>query len=226
MTNWELDLGPYDFRPLKLRKRGNPPMEGWDVYALQTGLWGLDYSLGSSGIDGIFGKHTKSAVKAFQSWHGGLVVDGIAGGATQRALGEEYSKEAATEFVLPDGIPYGHLEKESGFLVGNHTPPYSNGSRDIGVAQRNTKYLTTGNEYEEGFDVVGSVYELAWRTRAYYEKYKGWGVEEKRAWRLACGAWNAPAWTDTLAQGGTLSPVNYEWISGYIERVTAYADLD
>lgn len=63
-------------------KRG---MSGNPVRSVQTQLAGMGYNLGNAGIDGKFGKMTKSAVRQFQQDHG-LQVDGIVGNQTMAAL--------------------------------------------------------------------------------------------------------------------------------------------
>lgn len=68
-------------RNLKLT---SPYMRGEDVKAVQNALDKLDYAVGQ--IDGIFGKRTDEAVRAFQK-RKGLTVDGIAGKKTITALG-------------------------------------------------------------------------------------------------------------------------------------------
>lgn len=60
--------------------RGNHVKE---IQALLRDVWG--YSVGSSGIDGDFGKSTRNAVKAFQGNHG-LKADGIVGPKTWKKL--------------------------------------------------------------------------------------------------------------------------------------------
>jgi peptidoglycan hydrolase-like protein with peptidoglycan-binding domain len=70
-------------RPLfgaRLIRRG---MVGWDVSTLQFRL--SKGGVRISGIDGIFGRSTLGAVRRFQSRRG-LVVDGLVGPATRRAL--------------------------------------------------------------------------------------------------------------------------------------------
>ena len=64
----------------RMMKRGT---SGWDVAALQFLLARRGFSPG--GVDGGFGALTDSAVRRFQS-SSGLVVDGLAGPATIRAL--------------------------------------------------------------------------------------------------------------------------------------------
>jgi hypothetical protein len=64
---------------LKKGSRGNAVRE------LQQKLTSLGYD--TKGIDGIFGANTERAVRQFQKNHG-LVVDGIVGPATKKALGK------------------------------------------------------------------------------------------------------------------------------------------
>lgn len=68
-------------RVLRYKK---PMMRGDDVVELQTALRENGFDPGR--IDGIFGKQTKAAVRAFQK-AAGLQVDGIAGPETFAALG-------------------------------------------------------------------------------------------------------------------------------------------
>jgi hypothetical protein len=60
--------------------------KGDEVKKLQTSLLNAGYDVGSSGADGIYGKNTAAAVKAYQKANG-LSVDGIAGNQT---LGKLY----------------------------------------------------------------------------------------------------------------------------------------
>jgi peptidoglycan hydrolase-like protein with peptidoglycan-binding domain len=205
--------GYYEYRALRLVD--GERMHGADVYALQTGL-----KLEGRTIqcDGIFGPSTSHVVRNYQAARG-LTQDGIAGYATQREIARHQANKLGKAEGLPIGIPLGHVENESGYLLGNYTARYPNGTRDEGVVQRNTAYAKPA----DAFDVKNSLHVIVNRIRDYHAKYVSWGVEFPRSWRLACGAWNAPAWTDTLARGGTLSSDNYAWISAYIDRVTAYA---
>ena len=58
---------------------------GSDVKKLQTALMSAGYDVGTAGADGIFGKKTEAAVKAYQKANG-LVVDGLAGNKTLGSL--------------------------------------------------------------------------------------------------------------------------------------------
>ncbi len=60
--------------------------EGQDVRDLQRLLIAAGYGVGRSGIDGVFGKDTHNAVRAFQD-RAGLPLDGIARKQTVLALG-------------------------------------------------------------------------------------------------------------------------------------------
>ncbi|MFC5067996.1 peptidoglycan-binding domain-containing protein [Flaviflagellibacter deserti] len=71
--------------------------------ALQLALIARGYSVGSAGADGVFGRATISAVKAFQADHG-LSVDGIAGPKTLFAL--DAGKAAGILPASPLFIPW------------------------------------------------------------------------------------------------------------------------
>lgn len=60
--------------------------QGQDVKFLQKLLINNGYSIGFSGIDGIFGQDTYASVRKFQS-NNGLKDDGIVGSLTWKALG-------------------------------------------------------------------------------------------------------------------------------------------
>jgi hypothetical protein len=60
----------------------------------QAALVGLGFDVGPAGVDGIFGYHTKSAVRAFQR-RLGIVVDGVWGAQTEGALRLELARVVA-----------------------------------------------------------------------------------------------------------------------------------
>ena len=76
--------------------------KGEDVTYVQTILAGIGYDLGTAGIDGVFGRKTEEAVKAFQRANG-LNPDGVVGPLTYTALEKETPvvKDAYTA-VIPN----------------------------------------------------------------------------------------------------------------------------
>lgn len=76
---------PVEYRDLGMGDTGD------DVTALQLQLMQLGYDLMEYGADGIFGGETLDAVKGFQT-DAGLVVDGIVGVNTRKALAEAYDQ--------------------------------------------------------------------------------------------------------------------------------------
>ena len=91
------NLGAYDeatdapqhIQNRRVLKFTTPMMQGSDVIICQKILQKLGYNLGSSGVDGKYGKRTEEAVKAFQR-EKSLVVDGKVGIATWTML-EKYN---------------------------------------------------------------------------------------------------------------------------------------
>ncbi len=124
---------------------------------------------------------------------------------------------------LPDGLLQGQVESESSYLVGNYTEPYENSTRDLGLVMLH-KAVTEEN-CRVAFDGPARVAQLANFLRTRHDLYYGQigAKTHRRAWELAAGAWNAPAWADTLARGGTLKPEQLTHITEYIGRVTVYA---
>ena len=219
--NFPLPNTAYVYRSLKLAE---PKQAGWDVYALQTALEAVEFP--NLTVDGAFGVQTRDAVLKFQQsrYEDEAEHDAIAGIGTQRKLMSVLCRRATKEWELPKGCPYGHCEKECGGQLGNHSARYPNGSWDIGMCQRNTQYI---DALEDGFHAPESLEELCERIQINWEEYEALGnVDHRRAFELACGSWNAPAWTLTLARGGSLSRSARDWIEAYIQRVTSYVDLE
>lgn len=218
-----MDLGPnaYVYRPLRLAE---PPQEGWDVLALQSALQVFDERVR---IDGTLGKQTSDAIVAFQGRVKLSPKDGIAGIATQKALALRCGARVKKEYDLPEGMPKGHIEKESGYQLGNFTEPYSDGSRDCGVVQRNTRYALI----DSAFNVVESLDKLARQLSERHLRYREEGVADARAWALAAGSWNRPShanWLAGIRDTSAYEP-NWEqiaWLDAYMEAVMKFTNLN
>lgn len=205
-----VDSAAYNYRPLKQGLAGN------DVYALQTGL--NVFADPDIAPDGVFGERTHQAVTRYQR-NRGLTADGIAGILTQRSIAINIGNRVKRGVVLPNGLLKGVFEKESGYILGNHTARYPNGSWDLGVVQRNSQL----HDIDDAFDVEDSINYYATRVRAAFDEYRGLNTySDQRNWELAAGSWNAPSWTARLARGQSLSDSAREWIEAYIDRVTSY----
>ena len=83
--NGQLTINNEQLKELNGHKTILKGSKGSVVKECQTRLVELGYDVGSCGIDGIFGKETLAAVKAFQQDHR-LKVDGIVGPQTWKAL--------------------------------------------------------------------------------------------------------------------------------------------
>ena len=83
--NEQLTINNEQLKELNGHKTILKGSKGSVVKECQTRLVELGYDVGSCGIDGIFGKETLAAVKAFQQDHG-LKVDGIVGQKTWTEL--------------------------------------------------------------------------------------------------------------------------------------------
>jgi hypothetical protein len=199
-----LDPGGYRYRPLK---KG---VQGWDVYALQTALPAI-------ARDGVFGSLTDGAVVDFQQRHR-LTDDGIAGVITQREVALQRLWPVQDAEKTPPGLMRGQVEAESSFWVGNHSPRYLNGNYDLGIVQQNVDL----SDAPQAYDVVGGLQKLGRQLRQKHDKYVAEGLEDRQAWELAAGSWNAPAWADKLAAGGTLTQAQKDQLEAYIARVTVY----
>lgn len=231
MPSFTLPTRAYDYRPLKQGQ------SGWDVFALQTALEGTGAHLT---LDGRFDVNTTLLVRNWQMGRA-LVADGIAGIITQRDLALKLGEGARSRHRLPIKLLMGQLEKESGYLLGNHTAKYSDGSYDLGVTQRNNKQQQI--TIAEAFHVPHSLEALANSIRVRHDNYlaaplrQGFArVSNARAWELAAGSHNRPAHTAYLAGMRTTDPVTpavrgplsdaqLDWIEAYMDRVCSYAQV-
>jgi hypothetical protein len=200
-------------------------MRGEDVYALQKGINSV---LGKTlAVDGVLGPRTGDAISDVQKALD-VAVDGLAGGGTQRAIALHISYRAASRHGVPAEGMRGQLEHESGFRLGNYSPPRADGSYDAGVTQRNTRF----HPPEVGFDPEPSIYKLAEVMRHHWTLFEGVRSNTRR-WQLAQGAWNAPAYACFIAReegarkvtaGMTArpGPTARATLEAYIDSVSAY----
>lgn len=218
----------YDrYRTLEMK---TPALRGEDVYALQTALNELSFGAGTP--DGIYGPMTDRAVREAQQTLK-LVVDGKAGGATQKALALTIASQVST--VNRGRPPYsallGQLEHESGFRLGIYSPLRPDNTYDAGVTQRNTKFTSP----QIGFDTKKSILALAEVVRDHHDLFTG-VLSERRRWALAQGAWNAPAFACYIAReegatkvttGMTLRPslIARTTFEDYVTKVSKYLEV-
>ena len=217
MLTLQLTQDGYEFRALR---RTEPVQQGWDVYALQTALIAQQIEVGP--LDATLGDKTATAIWRYQQRED-LVEDGIAGTATQRDLALLFSRQQSGLFDLPHRMLYGQIERESGFLLGNQSPMRAGGGADCGVAQRNSEHTPP----LAGFDVPGSILELARNAATHFTKFNEAGVATRRAWELAAGSWNAPAYASWLAgirdtTAAQPSSAAEATLEAYIQNVTCY----
>lgn len=210
----------YAYRPLKVNCT-----PGWDCWALQAALVGKHFNIA---IDGYFGPRTAAAVESFQRdiFFSSADYDGIAGAKTQRALVLSLLPEAQSDFQLPKDLLKGHVEAESSFLVGNHSPGYPDHTADLGLTMLHR--TISDSTCQEAFNVPVCLYNMAKFLREHKDEFYGYlkarSIDSnEQAWKLAVGAWNAPAWARTLAKGGTLSGSQNDWFNNYVNRATVYA---
>lgn len=209
------------YRTLKL---SDPHIVGEDVYALQLGLNRVksDGFKNPIAIDGILGPKTSKAVVAVQK-ELNIKADALAGQQTQKAIAQKIIKIVHEQIPLAEGLAYGQLAHESGFILGNYSPLRDDGSYDAGVAQRNTNYTRP----IDGFHPTGSIQALCQKVYGSYQKYTS-VTDERRRWGLAAGSWNAPYFANWYAgvspsvEPGENAAKIFEQ---YIVSVTAYLIL-
>ena len=84
-THYAIPKGLDEIMPDQKRPTIRRGSEGEAVKELQQDLMLLNYDIGASGADGIYGRKTEAAVKAFQN-NNGLTADGITGEKTWNAI--------------------------------------------------------------------------------------------------------------------------------------------
>lgn len=216
----------YDkYRTLELK---DSRMKGEDVYALQTALNECDFPCGEA--DGVLGAMTDRAIRAAQKALL-LVVDGKAGGHTQKTLALKIASKVATEKRVRYDALMGQIEHESGYRLGIYSPQRDDGSYDAGVTQRNTNFTTPSI----GFDCDKSIAALADNTKKHFDLFGGVSPVRRR-WELAQAAWNAPAFACYIAreEGATGVPVRMtlrpssaarQTLEAYIAAVSKYLQV-
>jgi hypothetical protein len=217
------------YDPYRSLEQKTPAMKGEDVYALQTALNECDFPCGIA--DGVLGPMTDRAIREAQR-ELRLVVDGKAGGNTQRTLALRLASRVASSTKCRYDALRGQLEHESGYRLGIYSSPQrADGSYDAGVAQRNTHFTSP----QAGFDSQRSILALAQEVRKHFDLFEGVSPLSRR-WALAQGAWNAPAFACYIAreEGATgvstrmtLRPSSEarQTLEAYIDKVSQYLQV-
>jgi len=158
---------------------GFVPTPSWH-YVFKRGMTGngvavLQLNLAIT-VDGDFGRLTEAAVEDFQHRRG-LTADGIAGGATQRAI-------CLMRFVSPtaaEGLPKGLLasmswNESNDYLEAYSSHPSDNGY-DIGALQLSIGgvggLLATQDNFRLGYDLRKMAPRTARAIRAKHDEYTG-----------------------------------------------------
>ena len=149
-------------------KRG---MIGWDVSVLQFKLARRGVRVG--GIDGVFGRNTLGAVRAFQSRRG-LIADGLVGPATRKAL---RGKAVRLAPVKPVRGPWGVERPRCSAMLGRWARYYGVSPRLV----RAVAWMESGFHWNvtssAGAWGVMQVMPATWRF-----------VERRPAWAGTCSA--------------------------------------
>lgn len=222
-------------RPLRLiAAEDGGPLKGNDVVALQEACTLRQ-------VDGIFGEQTDRALRSLQS-NLDVTVDGICGPGTERAFCLYVI--SVSSGGLPQGLARGIIEGESGYRLGAQSPTYVRGGvvrADLGVVQFST---AEGDELgiDRALDGAVAISRLCNHLREkraqYYNSPFVFRHRERTriAGWLACGSWNAPAWTDVWASRGPDDPylqriitlqdgtpgTREQWIRNYVSSKIAY----
>jgi len=203
-----------------------PPASDYRV-ALRKGDTGTDVGIiqqnvGMEGddVDGVFGTKTVRRVRKWQRDHK-LVVDGIAGLATQRSIVTVAARPFTTEFSLPKGMLISIAYNESSFQITNAAPHPKDSGWDVGPYARSTgnSYPSDGRWFQSAFDARSSASwtaENAVKTRSRltdpvdsrYLQELAFGDKDRFRWMLTILAHNWPGNYDT-GYGGAIGICNH-----------------
>lgn len=131
-------------------------MEGTDVKELQTNLIQLGYSVGPFGADGDFGDNTEIAVEKFQKTKK-LVVDGIYGAATHKALMEVLKDDSASNAM--------NVKIINGNCYVRSSPNIS--GRKLGTARKGETYQYGGQKSVDGWYLITYKNQNGWVSGKY-----------------------------------------------------------
>lgn len=222
-------------RPLRLVEADEGgPLRGNDVIALQT----------SCGIerDGVFGRKTDIALRALQGMLG-VKVDGVCGPGTDRAFCLRVLLHAAPSDLIAE-LVQGIIEGESGYRPGAQSPTYirTDGRRaDLGAVQFSTLEADESSVLR-ALDATAGINRLCQHLKEKRNLYliskfvAQHRTPERIAGWLACGSWNAPAWTDVWAARGPDDPylqrtvtlqngtpgTREQWVRNYVASKIGY----
>lgn len=189
-------------------------MRGHEVYALQVLLNQLTTGATQLTEDGVFGSLTASKVRGMQKTDR-LVIDGVAGPATQKALARRALKKLAKSPLgyMPAGLMEGLIVGESGYIIGCVNDSISGGI-DAGLIQDRvytSEYQSTARwRVAFGYE---SILAAAGDIVAFYEKAKATKrFTDRRCWELAVLNHNWPYGADQLLKGNKLSTADATWV--------------
>lgn len=221
-------------RPLHLVEADEGgPLKGNDVIALQEAC--------GAEPDGVFGPRTDAGLRGLQS-DLEIKVDGISGPGTERAFC--LATLLTVSKGIPPGLPRGIIEGESGYRLGAQSPTYVRSGvlkADLGAVQFSTAQddeaaILRALNPREGIARLAA--HLRDKRAEYYDAafVKRHRERDRIAGWLACGSWNAPAWTDVWASRGPDDPflqrqvtlqnglpgTREQWIRNYVSSKIAY----
>jgi hypothetical protein len=222
-------------RPLRLiAVEDGGPLKGNDVIALQI-------AASTKARDGVFGPLTEAALRSLQQKLG-VKVDGVSGPGTEQAYCMR--QIGVHEAGVPHGLARGMIEGESNFRLGAQSPTYTRsgvlkadlGAVQFSTAQADEAAVLKALDADEG--VARLCKHLADKRAEYFDEpfVKAHSQRVRLAGWLACGSWNAPAWTDVWArfgpdnasvqipvtlQDGTIG-TREQWIRNYVASKIGY----